>query len=1417
MRNAIIHDDNDPLVFSTDEFYVWHGGNRNIGLTHQLKKSFARGTIQESIYKLAFKPEFLNERFIDILSNIENALDQMIERLNTNYGGSDIVRICILSPNFYVPQSLALQPLSQLTVKQIMDLLDNVLQSDEDLSLLEGFEIHIGIASNPLGGGKNSRGFHMFDNINCDVHRNWSTVKIISKDNLCFARSVVVARAQNRVVKAKNEYGNKSKEAKFESKKYKNLIERSIPGYQTEAAQALHLQAGMAPDRRVSFTDIPRFEKVTKTQIIVLASHVQHKVAYAGSKSRKEKVFLLFRKGKDGMPGHYHPIVHLSSFFRKSFLCPSCLTMAQSKDKHSCDGYCNLCLSSECPRDRRMQIVCSDCNRMTRSTECMTRHKEKGVCSKMIKCILCSVIYARKSVHICGSRKCNICNKIVTGTHFCSIRAAEPKEIAYKYMFADFEARFTDTGVHVANLIIAHWHCEECIDITFRENPKCSQCGNECAKCSDKIDSKSRGHAEREVCMTTPECGVREIKYFGDDCSEKFCKFFFHDRFTGYCLFFHNLKGYDSYFIMSYLCREALVPRVIYRGSKVISIKIEGRLRQRVCDTLNYLTMPLSAFPKVFQLKNLLKGTFPHLYNQKQNYTVVDGPLPPTDAYAPDQMKPNSREAFFKWYNEEMEKGTKFHFMEAIENYCRDDVNILQESSLLFRKNLIELTKKEVVVDVGEGGERKTKIYAIDPLTFTTMASICMNVYRTLFLPETHELELQDGRKALGILQNESWKEITLLDSEGNKCQKLDLDAVSIASSKFLSSPLAKMPAGGFQGMNSFSKASIHWLMYVSHVEGVHIQHALNSPTGEFQIPSPNMPGLQMKSRLDGWAETTKTAFLYHGCINHGCPHCYSYPVSIQSDYDSMKDPFPTHPHTGQTMRELFLLTKKYETYITDILKYNLVTMWECDFKNMIESDLHLRQFIESNPVRPRLSPRDSLFGGRVNSCTLVGDVRGTSRQIHYADITSLYPTVLKYDVFPVGFPEIILNPDTTDIAGYFGLIYCRVRPPRGLYHPVLPIKTKDKKLVFSLCRKCAETRPSERCFCSDNDRDLEGTWCSVELSNAVSKGYSIISIFEVYHFAETSTDLFTGYVNLFLKRKQEASGWPRPDMNEKEKDEYIREYFKAEGILLDKESIEYNGGMRQTNKNILNNLWGKFCEGQDYRKHVMVNTCSEFYKYLTNPTLTLKDFHVFCEETAQVEFTHKDGHTPECPYINIFVGIFTTAHARTRLYKEMDRLGPSVYYYDTDSLVYEIDSKDPDPIHPEYGSYLGQWTNELQGSEHIVEFISSGPKSYCYLTSNGRKVIKIKGMTLNHMALKSITFESIKGLVLHYIDPDTYPLPQEANENHCVSVNYPMKIKRNRYTFTLYNEPMQKDFRVTYGKRMLLRDGSFDTIPFGY
>jgi hypothetical protein len=76
----------------------------------------------------------------------------------------------------------------------------------------------------------------------------------------------------------------------------------------------------------------------------------------------------------------------------------------------------------------------------------------------------------------------------------------------------------------------------------------------------------------------------------------------------------------------------------------------------------------------------------------------------------------------------------------------------------------------------------------------------------------------------------------------------------------------------------------------------------------------------------------------------------------------------------------------------------------------------------------------------------------------------------------------------------------------------------------------------------------------------------------------------------MFLKIKQEASGFPAWVTSEEQKQQYIDTYHEKEGIALTPTKIQQNSGLRTIAKNCLNGLWGKFGERENKRRTVIVS-----------------------------------------------------------------------------------------------------------------------------------------------------------------------------------------------------------------------------------
>ena len=186
------------------------------------------------------------------------------------------------------------------------------------------------------------------------------------------------------------------------------------------------------------------------------------------------------------------------------------------------------------------------------------------------------------------------------------------------------------------------------------------------------------------------------------------------------------------------------------------------------------------------------------------------------------------------------------------------------------------------------------------------------------------------------------------------------------------------------------------------------------------------------------------------------------------------------------------------------------------------------------------LNPHDAFCGGRTNAIKLYHQTEA-HEEIDYYDFTSLYRWANKNGLYLIGHPVIIFEPGHKNIFQYSGLAQCTMLPPHGLYHPVLPLR-QNGKLTIPLCRTFVEEEMSkpmlERsyvCPHTDEQRQITDTRCTPELQMAVTKGYKIIHIHEVWHFPEEQQKkgLFADYFNTWLKIKKEASVWPEYVGNE--------------------------------------------------------------------------------------------------------------------------------------------------------------------------------------------------------------------------------------------------------------------------------------------
>ena len=545
---------------------------------------------------------------------------------------------------------------------------------------------------------------------------------------------------------------------------------------------------------------------------------------------------------------------------------------------------------------------------------------------------------------------------------------------------------------------------------------------------------------------------------------------------------------------------------------------------------------------------------------------------------------------------------------------------------------------------------------------------------------------------------------------------------------------IGRIPASGYRSLRNYSNKSMAWITYCEKVTGISYQHAW-SDLGEKHLQ-------KAKVWADAYYKSPKHEYVmaFMGCTYHGCQSCYR----LQT----------MNTHLGKTMGDLYRETVRWTERVMSS-GYKLSVMWECEWDRMVKENRDISDHVDSYSLSTPLSPRDALFGGRCETFALHAKST-TEFVIKYVDVQSLYPYVCKNKHYPLGHPRCLIGPDLkkfgTDINKFEGLVKCKVLPPRGLHIPLLPSHINDK-LMFVLCRTCAENGKGGRCRHSANGRALTGTWVSIELQYAVRKGYEILQFYEAWQYDETtvydpisgSGGLFARYMNTFMKLKMEASGYPSSCKTEDDKRDYIERVRVHEGISLNPQNIEFNAGRRAVAKLCLNNIWGKFAQTPDRTTKQFVTKPRDFFRLFSDDSFNVSDVQPINDDCVNVSYKKAKEFQTASPNTSVVVASHVTTHARLELYSYLEQLGERALYCDTDSVIYKHAEGS---YNPPLSEFVGGMTDELGGS-HITEYVSNGPKNYAYRTADGKQVVKIKGFTLNYVASKQLTFDVIKEMAV--------------------------------------------------------------------
>ena len=658
-------------------------------------------------YSVQFNNALDNVDLLKSQNRTYDIFDHLIRDVTQGMNSTDQVRFVLQSNQLQSPISLPFCSLEELTTEKVLSQVEKVVQSNEEFRLNDTVNIDILRVEMPQGSGK-SRGRRTTFDIREYLKGKKAVITINNKDNYCLARALVVAIA--RIEK---------------DPQYKHIAKSSRP-LQFQRALALHQAAHVPFDIPCGLNEVNLFQQhLTNYQIIVVSGDQNNTIIYPpkppANPNPEKSIYLYYQAN------HFDVITKLPGFLNTSYFCHVCHKGYDHTTEHLCDGMCKSCRGVGCTLENN-GIICKECDRLFKNQVCYDRHKQepingggRTVCQAVRKCPECkkSMDVRQLRTHECvDNKKCPTC-KVKRNpndpNHKCYMQQEQVKEEpSYaQLLFFDFECN-QERGIHEPNLCVVY-------------------------------------DEEKEVATFRGKNTVRD-----------FCRWLFTPEHDKSIVIAHNFQGYDSYFILNHLNQHAIPYDVIYNGAKCMTLTTKRNQRRtlfdleiKFIDSINFIPMALARFPKTFGLDELCKGYFPHYFNKDENQEYV-GPIPCQDDYGANYMKPEAREKFLTWHQEQVENNYMFDFQHEILKYCCSDVDIMQKSCKLYREMFMHVTDT-THDDMG-----------LDPFdSAITIAAYCMQVYRTKFLkkdtiallPQHQELKRKQSHKALQWLSYTAEKE----------------------------------------------------------------------------------------------------------------------------------------------------------------------------------------------------------------------------------------------------------------------------------------------------------------------------------------------------------------------------------------------------------------------------------------------------------------------------------------------------------------------------------------------------------------------------------------------------------------------------------------------------------------------------------
>ena len=844
-------------------------------------------------------------------------------------------------------------------------------------------------------------------------------------------------------------------------------------------------------------------------------------------------------------------------------------------------------------------------------------------------------------------------------------------------------------------------------------------------------------------------------------------------EFQGATFLAHNGGSYDIHFLLRVFERleidHTFTPSPTSKH-KFIKVHLVER-DVHFLDFMRFIPGSLRSIAESFQV-NVSKGDFPHRFNNGENDSYV-GCIPPladdagSDYWGLGEARSESQVTqFHEWY----EKQCAIYCTCPFRGICS-----CNKKKWDFQEELKKYCLMDVVVLAEVVKAYRNKVMSFEPV---------------------NAIDYPDSTVPWVIPKLDPFQFMTL--------PQISMQVLVHGMT------LESYDRYGFTGITSFYQPcrpsrcpeALLWLRRCADVEEGVILSRENCSREFYEI--------QLQMSFDGYSPLSNTVYIFLKCSWWGCPHC-------MREYHESPNQSAIIPERGLSAKDV---QSHYEVVMQHLhSNYNVKTIWQHEYQTSF-TDPYLLHCIR------QMNPSECFYGGRTEVFKMYCNAsKFPQDEIHYFDVTSLYPSVYAHRKLPLGNPRYYigydvdparLHPDHMD--RYFGYVRVRIRPPNTDRIGLLPLRDmQTQRLTFPV-------------------HEMEGCWFTEEIYLAMENGYEVLEIYELYHWSanQVSHEHLRGYVGYFFRMKQEAEGWKKlgassenPSLEEQQ--EIAKRLYHQNGNLayIRPDKVKKDPVMRSLAKLFLNSLWGKWAQKPSKEFQTTIYGMQQFFHLWNDSSIEQESclFRNISPGVYKVNYRKKDSFVTAVPHGNIWIAAAVTAWARITLHKQMLRIGAErLIYCDTDSIIFLWPKGGPDLT----GVGLGQWIDEYPN--HCIERVYAlAPKLYALDITDKqnpqhhKETYRAKGVQMTLANQIQFSFDNILPLIQKTVTEKDEKVQHSISvRNFSIFTNSTNNELPFGFLYTRYNT---KNVRVIITKRTVqeLERCDFNelaeinTYPLGY